>query len=147
MATPIKNGKVSFPYKARYKTGGLHKGEDYAVKTGTPVYAAVAGKVVHSGKQSDGGWTNRGWGDAFGIHVLVDNVDFPNGDPGLWCGYMHLSKVSVKLGQTVKKGQLIGYTGNTGNTTGPHLHFQILATRYWNPVKPAHRDPERWRKA
>lgn len=141
---PLKNWKITFPYRARYKDGRLHKGADCAIKSGTAVYAMVPGKVVHSGTHLSGGWANRGWGYAFGIHVIVDNDKFADGDPGLWAGYCHLSSVKVKLGQRVKAGQLLGYTGNTGNSTGPHLHVQILATRFWNALKPAHRNPQRW---
>ena len=138
---PIKNGKVTFRYGAKYKTGAIHKGVDYRAATGTPVYAAVSGVVVHAGKHQ----YKKGWGRAFGIHVIVDNVRFPDGSAGLWAGYCHLSKVQVKVGQRVKKGDVIGFAGSTGRSTGPHLHFQILASRTWNPIK--HRNPDKWVKA
>lgn len=129
MALPIKNGKITFPYGATYSKGGKHKGVDFAVKTGTPVYATVSGKVSHSGQNGFG--PTRGWGKAYGIQVIVDNDKFANGKPGYWSGYMHLSKVAVKRGDYVHKGDLIGYTGNTGNSTGPHLHYEIQKTRFW----------------
>ena len=115
----IKDGKITFGYGARY-TGanakkGRHKGVDFATKSGTPVYAAVAGKVQHSG--SNGFGPTRGWGSAYGIQVIVANNKFADGSRGYYAGYMHLSKVKVKRGQVVKKGQLIGYTGNTGSST------------------------------
>jgi murein DD-endopeptidase MepM/ murein hydrolase activator NlpD len=138
---PIKNGKVTFPYGAKYRSGGIHKGIDYRAAIGTPVYAAVSGVVVHAGKHQ----YKKGWGRAFGVHVILDNVRFPDGSAGLWAGYCHLSKVHVKVGQRVKKGDMIGLSGNTGRSTAPHLHFQILAQRTWNPIK--HRNPDKWIKA
>lgn len=138
---PIKAGKVSFPYGAKYRTGGIHKGVDYGCKTGTPVYAAVGGVVVHAGKHI----YKKGWGYAFGIHVIVDNVKFPDGSAGLWAGYCHLSEVKVRVGQRIKKGDVVGLSGNTGRSTAPHLHFQILASRTWKPTK--HRNPNKWVKA
>lgn len=138
---PIKNGKVSFPYGAKYRTGGIHKGVDYSCKTGTPVYSAVSGVVVHAGKHV----YKKGWGFAFGLHVIVDNVRFTDGSSGLWAGYCHLSEVKVRVGQRIKKGDVVGFSGNTGRSTAPHLHFQILASRTWSPLK--HRNPDKWIKA
>jgi murein DD-endopeptidase MepM/ murein hydrolase activator NlpD len=108
---------------------------------GTPVYAAVSGVVVHSGPNK----FLKGWGRSFGIHVIVDNDKFKDGSAGLWAGYCHLSKVKVPVGKRVKKGQLLGYAGSTGNSTAPHLHFQILSTRHWSPTK--HVNPSKWLKA
>jgi len=138
---PIKSGIVSFPYGAKYKSGGIHKGIDYRALIGTPVVAAVPGVVVHAGKHI----YKKGWGWAFGIHVIVDNDAFSDGTAGLWAGYCHLNGVNVAVGQRVRQGQLLGTSGNTGRSTGPHLHFQILASRTWNPTK--FRNPEKWIKA
>jgi murein DD-endopeptidase MepM/ murein hydrolase activator NlpD len=138
---PIKSGVVSFPYGAKYRTGGVHKGIDYAAVIGTPVVAAVPGVVVHAGKHV----YRKGWGWSFGIHVIVDNDAFENGSAGLWAGYCHLNGVNVKAGQRVAKGQLLGTSGNTGRTSGPHLHFEIQTQRHWSPVK--HRNPDKWIKA
>lgn len=135
---PIKSGIVSFPYGAKYKTGGIHKGIDYRAAIGTPVVAAVPGVVVHAGKHI----YKKGWGWAFGIHVIIDNDAFVDGSAGLWAGYCHLNGVNVSVGQRVRQGQLVGTSGNTGRSTGPHLHFQILASRTWNPTK--HRNPQKW---
>ena len=135
---PIKSGIVSFPYGAKYKTGGIHKGIDYAATIGTPVVAAVPGVVVHAGKHI----YKKGWGWAFGLHVIIDNDRFEDGSAGLWAGYCHLNGVNVSVGQRVRQGQLVGTSGNTGRSTGPHLHFQILASRTWNPTK--HRNPHKW---
>jgi len=138
---PINAGPITFPYGAKYRTGTLHKGVDYAAKVGTPVVAAVSGVVVFAG------WHvyKKGWGLAFGIHVIVDNDLFPDMTAGLWAGYCHLKSVTVKVGQRVTQGDLVGISGNTGNSTGPHLHFQILASRTWNPLQA--RNPQRWIEA
>ena len=135
---PIKSGIVSFPYGAKYKTGGIHKGIDYRAAIGTPVVAAVPGVVVHAGKHI----YKKGWGWAFGIHVIVDNDAFEDGTAGLWAGYCHLNGVNVTVGQRVRQGQLLGVSGNTGRSTAPHLHLQILASRTWNPTK--HKNPQKW---
>ena len=135
---PIRLGIVTFPYGAKYKSGALHKGVDFRASVGTSVYAAVGGTVVHAGKHI----YKKGWGYAFGIHVIVDNNRFTDGTAGLWAGYCHLSSVGVKVGQRVAKGDFIGLSGNTGRSTGPHLHFQILSSRTWNPTK--HKNPQKW---
>ena len=138
---PIKNGKVTFPYGAKYKSGAIHKGVDYRAGIGTPVYAAVSGVVVHAGKHV----YKKGWGYSFGVHVIIDNVKFPDGSAGLWSGYCHLSEVKVRVGQKVKQNDVVGLAGNTGRSTAPHLHFQVLASRTWNPIK--HVNPDKWVKA
>lgn len=138
---PLKEWKTTFKYGAKYKDGTVHKGIDGRAANGTPVYAAVSGTVVHSGTHK----FLKGWGRAFGIHIIVDNDKFNDGSAGLWAGYCHLSKVKVASGQKVKKGQLLGWSGSTGNVTAPHLHFQILSSRTWNPTK--HVNPDKWLKA
>jgi murein DD-endopeptidase MepM/ murein hydrolase activator NlpD len=138
---PVKKGAVSFSYGAKYRTGTIHKGIDYGVPTGTPVYAAVSGVVIHAGRHV----IRKGWGFAFGIHVIVDNVKFTDGSDGLYAGYCHLSEVKVRVGQRIKKGDVVGLSGNTGTSTAAHLHFQILSQRTWSPVK--HRNPDKWIKA
>ena len=135
---PIKSGFVTFPYGAKYKSGAIHKGIDYRASVGTPVVAAVDGVVVHAGRHV----YKKGWGFAFGIHVIIDNDRFPDGTAGLWAGYCHLQGTNVTVGQRVFKGDLVGISGNTGNSTGPHLHFQILSQRTWNPTK--HKNPQKW---
>ena len=135
---PIKSGFVTFPYGAKYKSGAIHKGVDYRASVGTPVVAAVDGVVVHAGRHV----YKKGWGFAFGIHVIIDNDRFPDGTAGLWAGYCHLQGTNVTVGQRVFKGDLVGISGNTGNSTGPHLHFQILSQRTWNPTKL--KNPQKW---
>ena len=133
-----KYGNKSSLYK---KSGGMHKGIDYGCPEGTPVYAAVGGKVIHSGKHVVG----QGWGNAFGIHIVIDQDKFADGSGGKWGGYMHLSKVVAKKGSVVKKGDVIGYSGQTGHCTGPHLHYEVQMNAHWNKLGSI--DPKKWIEA
>ncbi|MFJ4782164.1 transglycosylase family protein [Streptomyces sp. NPDC088794] len=87
---------------------GYHTGVDFPVPTGTPVKAVGAGKVV-----------TAGWGGSFGYQVVLRHAD------GRYTQYAHLSAISVRAGQSVGEGQRLGRSGSTGNTTGPHLHFEV----------------------
>ena len=99
-----------------YEVGG-HKGHDYAAAVGTPTYAAAAGTVVIAGfSYSAGNW------------VVINHGN------GLVTKYMHHSALAVRAGQYVEKGQQIGYVGSTGQSTGPHLHFQVELNNV--PVNP-----------
>ena len=100
-----------------YPSGRTHKALDYPVPVGTRVQNAMAGKVTTAG------WSTSG----FGWHV---RVLYDSGKTGI---YGHLSKISVKVGQRVAKYQTLGYSGNSGNSTGPHLHWEIR-TSSWNPL-------------
>ena len=109
LVAPV-NASLGTPY---HKAGsawskGYHTGVDFAVPTGTTVKAVAAGKVVASG-----------WGGSFGYQVVIRHGD------GRYTQYAHLSAISVKAGQTVGAGQRIGRSGSTGNSTGPHLHFEV----------------------
>lgn len=110
---PISGGRVSSPFGRRSApTAGAstyHKGIDWAISTGTSVYASCGGTI-----------TKAGWGSGYGYVVYIDHGD------GMQTRYAHLSKVLVKAGQTVKQGERIALSGNTGISTGPHLHFEIL---------------------
>lgn len=86
-----------------------HKGIDYALYLGTPVLAALDGKVVRTAHLATG----------YGTHVVLEH------DGGLQTVYAHLSVVSVSIGESVREGQEIGRSGNTGNSTGAHLHFEV----------------------
>jgi murein DD-endopeptidase MepM/ murein hydrolase activator NlpD len=86
-----------------------HMAIDLGAPTGTPIYASDAGKVLEAG------WTNVGYGQ----YVLVDHGN------GYRTLYAHMSKILVQRGQSVAKGERIGLVGSTGNSTGPHLHFEI----------------------
>ncbi len=106
-------GYFTHPVTGAIRTRGIHgfNGVDLASKTGTPIYAAAAGKVLIS--------KNGGWNGGYGSYVVISH---PNGMQTL---YGHLSSVSVIVGETVSQGELIGRMGSTGNSTGPHLHFEV----------------------
>ncbi|MFF0593490.1 transglycosylase family protein [Streptomyces antibioticus] len=87
---------------------GYHTGVDFPVPTGTSVKAVGAGTVV-----------SAGWGGSFGYQVVIRHGD------GRYTQYAHLSAISVRDGQSVSGGQRIGRSGSTGNSTGPHLHFEV----------------------
>ncbi|MFI9772754.1 M23 family metallopeptidase [Streptomyces sp. NPDC052415] len=108
-ALPVENSRVTTPYKAGggMWSSGSHTGVDFPVPTGTKVQAVGAGIVVEAG-----------WGGAYGNNVVVKMSD------GKYTHYAHLSKISVSKGQTVKARQQIGFSGSTGNSSGPHLHFE-----------------------
>ncbi|MFJ9562577.1 peptidoglycan DD-metalloendopeptidase family protein [Streptomyces fuscichromogenes] len=101
-------------------SSGHHTGVDFVVPTGTPVKAVGAGTVV-----------TAGWGGSYGNQVVIRLAD------GYYAQYGHLSALSVSVGQTVVAGQRIGFSGATGNVTGPHLHFEIRTTPdYGSDVDP-----------
>lgn len=107
----LGKGSISSGY-GRRSTGiagasRMHAGVDLAAAMGTPVYAAESGRVNYAG------WYER-YGNT--IDIGHSNVD---------TRYAHLSKIAVKPGQQVKKGDLIGYVGNTGISSGPHLHYEV----------------------
>ncbi|MEV5437124.1 transglycosylase family protein [Streptomyces sp. NPDC052682] len=87
---------------------GYHTGVDFPVPTGTSVRAVAAGSVV-----------SAGWEGSFGYQVVIRHQD------GRYSQYAHLSAISVRTGQTVGAGQRIGRSGSTGNSSGPHLHFEV----------------------
>ncbi len=109
MALPAK-AVITSPYGKREPTEIVsenHQGIDIGVPEGTTIVAAMEGKVSVVSKEGD-----------YGIHVKIVNKDITT-------IYAHCSKILVKEGDTIKKGQKIAISGNTGNTTGPHLHFEI----------------------
>ena len=91
-----------------YGTQRLHNGMDFGASTGTPIMAAYDGEVVVSTYSSSAG-----------NYIMI------NHGGGLSTVYMHCSKLIAKVGDTVKKGDVIGLVGSTGNSTGPHLHFSV----------------------
>ncbi|HVM76554.1 MAG TPA: peptidoglycan DD-metalloendopeptidase family protein [Candidatus Paceibacterota bacterium] len=107
-------GSTSFA-KNGYK-GHWHNGLDFAASIGTPVLAADDGVV--SGVGNEDLYCPRG---AYGKFVTINHFD------GLTTLYGHLSRYLVSMGDTVKRGQIIGYSGQTGYATGPHLHFTVFA--------------------
>ncbi len=101
---PVQNSYVSQGYWAN------HRAHDYAGSTGNPIMAIDHGVVAYA---------NFGWNHGYGYLVVIDHG---NGFTSL---YAHLSTFSVRKGHVVQKGQIIGNMGNTGNSTGPHLHLEI----------------------
>jgi murein DD-endopeptidase MepM/ murein hydrolase activator NlpD len=102
-----------------------HSGQDFAVPIGTPVKAAGAGTVVKAGPNGGGD------GPAYGNAVVVKHNN------GKYSQYAHLSKINVKIGSKVKAGQTIAKSGNSGNSSGPHLHFEIRTTpNYGSALNP-----------
>ncbi|MFV0451177.1 MAG: peptidoglycan DD-metalloendopeptidase family protein [Propioniciclava sp.] len=99
----------------------MHNGTDFGAACGTPLYAAQSGTVVSAGTQG-----------GFGKYVIIDHGNI--GGKSLMTGYAHQSRMKVKAGQRVKMGQLIGYVGTTGLSTGCHLHLQVY--RNGTPVDP-----------
>ncbi|MCX4395873.1 MULTISPECIES: M23 family metallopeptidase [unclassified Streptomyces] len=102
-----------------------HSGQDFAVPIGTKVEAAHAGTVVKAGPNGGGD------GPAYGNAVVIKHAD------GTYSQYAHLSKIEVRIGEAVKTGEKIALSGNTGNSSGPHLHFEIRHTAdYGSAVNP-----------
>jgi len=100
------SGRISSRYGPRW--GRMHYGIDIAVNTGTPVKAAARGRVSFAG-----------WNGGYGYLVIIDHGN------NVETRYAHLSRIAVQVGQYVSRGSVIAYSGNTGNSTGPHLHFEI----------------------
>ena len=102
-----------------YKTYKMHTGIDFTAPTGTPIYATGNGRVVPAPDGASG----------YGNHVVIDHGF------GYKTLYAHMFKSKVRLGQRVKRGQLIGYVGNTGLSSGPHLHYEVMKNgRKINPI-------------
>lgn len=111
------------------QAGGMwvstHSGQDFAVNSGTSVLA------VHDGTVVKAGGNGAGDGPAYGNAVVIKHGN------GTYSQYAHLSRIDVKVGQTVKTGEHIALSGNTGNSSGPHLHFEIRTTaNYGSAVDP-----------
>jgi len=132
----IRNQKITFsvPYMGNYlldgqEYAGGHLAVDIKTPSGTPIYAIGNGIVNKTSEQLSG----------FGKHIVVEHKNFPSYDnpsqkTTYYSSYSHLSVVSVAQGDIVRKGDLIGYSGSTGTSTTPHLHFQIDTTAApWHP--------------
>ena len=99
-----------------------HSGQDFVVNTGTTVRAAHGGTVV-----------TAGWGGAYGNNIVIEHASH------LYTQYGHLSHIGVHVGEHVNTAQKIGLSGSTGNSTGPHLHFEVRTTPYYgSAVEPLH---------
>lgn len=110
---PISGGRLTSGFGNRAApirgAGNNHKGIDWAVPTGTAVFASCGGSVARAG-----------WSSSYGYVVYINHAD------GRQTRYAHLSSVLVNVGETVAQGERIALSGNTGQSTGPHLHFEIL---------------------
>ena len=100
------NGPVVSGFGMRW--GRMHEGIDIAAALGTPIHAAASGTVIHAG-----------WLGGYGNLVVVDHGD------GLATAYAHASAILVAVGQQVSQGDTLSLVGSTGNSTGPHLHFEV----------------------
>jgi len=113
------------------RSQGLHgpgnRGIDLAAPRGTPIYASASGRVL---------FARRGWNGAYGNLVIITH---PNRTKTL---YAHMSRIRTYTGKIVSQGELIGYVGSTGRSTGPHLHFEVF-----NAVNPGGTTPMSWAKA
>jgi murein DD-endopeptidase MepM/ murein hydrolase activator NlpD len=123
---PVKKYTLSASFA---QAGGMwqstHSGQDFAVASGTNVMAAHGGTVVKAGGNGAGD------GPAYGNAIVIRHGN------GTYSQYAHLSRIDVRIGQIVKTGQHIALSGNTGNSSGPHLHFEIRTTaNYGSAIDP-----------
>ncbi|MER5453473.1 peptidoglycan DD-metalloendopeptidase family protein [Micromonospora sp. NPDC002389] len=116
---PMAGAAITSCYGPRW--GTLHAGIDFALPAGTPVRAASKGTVTKAGDVGDG----------YGISVVIDHGN------GYLTHYAHLSTTRVSVGEKVSTGQTIGLEGSTGDSTGPHLHFEVHQGQMWNQIDPA----------
>ena len=111
MILPFRSifAEISQDYGETITNPAGHTGIDYALYYGTPVLAAAEGTVRAVQNQANG----------YGLHIILDHPT------GLTTLYAHLSEVTVKAGEKVQSGEVIGLSGSSGNSTGPHLHFEV----------------------
>jgi murein DD-endopeptidase MepM/ murein hydrolase activator NlpD len=115
LSWPLDKIYVTSPYAPRW--GGFHRGTDFRASVGTPVKSMAEGVVVGTGD------TDKCCpGASFGKWILIEYNN------GLSSTYGHLSLISVSKGQKVSRGQVVGYSGNTGSSTGPHLHVSVYVS-------------------
>nr|WP_283054232.1 M23 family metallopeptidase [Thetidibacter halocola] len=106
-ASPLKDA-FRFTSGFGYRWGRLHAGTDFAAPHGTPIYSTADGVVVHAG-----------WNSGYGRLIKIQH------EFGIETRYAHLSQIRVSVGQRVSRGQRIGDMGNTGRSTGTHLHYEV----------------------
>ncbi|MEK7186758.1 MAG: M23 family metallopeptidase [Patescibacteria group bacterium] len=113
----VSSGYYLRPISGGRKSQGIHgyNGIDIAASVGTPIYASANGTVIVSKKS--------GYNGGYGTYVVVSH---PNGTQTL---YAHMSRNDVSIGQRVNQGDVIGTVGNTGRSTGPHIHFEVRGAR------------------
>jgi len=96
----------------------LHRGLDVAMPEGTPIYATHAGVIV-----------TAQYSDSYGNYVVIEGAD------GVVTKYAHMKEMQVTVGMQVEEGRVIGTVGSTGNSTGNHLHLELLVDgQYYNPI-------------
>jgi Peptidase family M23 len=120
MYSPVGSMRITSDFGPRSGRGGIsknHGGVDFGARTGTLIRAAVPGVVI-----------GVGWNGGYGNLVKVRNSD------GTIAYYAHMSRMAARPGMRVSRGTVIGYVGSTGNSTGPHLHFEIR--KNGRPVNP-----------
>lgn len=93
-----------------YKVPKMHAGLDFTAPTGTPIYATADGRIEESGMSAGG----------YGNHVIIDH------GYGYETLYGHMVRVKARVGQLVKRGEVIGWVGSTGKSTGPHCHYEVI---------------------
>ena len=118
-AWPLDNHIVTAGWT--YNDGSAHNAIDLRAAIKTPVYAAEDGTVTQT--QLWDGMTKTGM-QSYGVMCRIQHADYKGGD--LCTRYGHLSELCVKRGERVREGQLIGYSGATGNCYGAHLHFEVI---------------------
>lgn len=131
---PVSSRHITSPYGWRKNPTGsgnqVHIGQDYAIACGSPVYATADGTVIQSV-----------WAGHSGMRVTIDHGN------SVRTGYSHNSKLIAKVGDVVRQGQLIALSGTTGNSTGCHVHFEVIINGKWNdprnflPVIPGQPNP------
>ena len=118
---PVKSGRITSKFGNRnhpvLKSVKFHRGVDIAVSIGTPVHSGIKGKVTFAGRKGN-----------YGNLVEIE------GNDGIKVRYAHLNSIDVVTGQKVSDGEKVAETGNTGMSTGPHLHYEIIIDE--NPVNP-----------
>ncbi len=124
---PVSNRDLShiasgFGYRIDpiYKTPKMHTGLDFASAIGTPIYATANGRVVFTGFEEKG----------YGNHVVI------NHGYGYQTLYGHMVRIKARMGETVKRGDVLGWVGNTGKSTGPHCHYEVI--RNGEKIDPVH---------
>jgi murein DD-endopeptidase MepM/ murein hydrolase activator NlpD len=120
MEMPV-NGRLTSGFGSRFHPilgyRRFHAGLDLAAAAGTPIVAAADGKVV-----------SAGWAGGYGRAVMIVHAS------GIETKYGHMSRIAAYAGETVHRGDVIGYVGSSGLSTGPHLHFEVL--KNGRPVNP-----------
>ena len=125
MRTPVKGARLSSKFGVRKHPilgfNKMHRGVDFAAKRGTPIMAAGDGRITYAGRNG-----------SFGRFIEIKHLN------NFKTRYAHLYKYAkgIKKGRTVKQGDIIGYVGTSGRSTGPHLHYEVKhRNRTVNPMK------------